>query len=256
MTSTGRVAAGCRHAEPTQRAKYGVDGGGIPFLVYGAALSILALTFVRQRHRRRGLATLVVSAAVAITGSAGSYFYSTGLGKRSIWTEILDVLALLGDEQVLDVGCGRGAVLMLAAHRVPMGKAVGVDVWRQRDQTGNRGITERKAVMEGVRDRVEVLDGDARELPFPDGSFDLVVSHLTLHNIRDAKERKVALREAVRVLRPGGRLRIVDLHARTYVEPLQDAGCLAVAVHRLDWRTWCGVPGHHLNLVDARVPVS
>jgi len=256
VTSTGHPAAGRRHAGPRLRAKYGVDGGVIPFLVYGAALTTLTLTFVRQRHRRRGLATLAVSAAVAMTGSAGSYFYSTGAGKRSIWTEILDALALRGDEQVLDVGCGRGAVLMLAAHRVPLGEAVGVDVWRQRDQTGNRQITERNAVLEGVRDRVEVLDGDARELPFPAGSFDLVVSSLTLHNIRDVDERKLALREAVRVLHPGGRLRIVDLHTRTYVEPLQDAGCLDVEVHRLDWRTWCGVPGHHLNLVEARVSVS
>ncbi len=256
MTSTQHAAARHHHAVPGPRAKYGVDGGVIPFLVYGAALTTLTLAFVQQRHRRSNLATLAASAAVAITSSAGSYFYSTGPGKRSIWTEILDALALRGDEQVLDIGCGRGAVLMLAAHRVPLGKAVGVDVWRQRDQTGSRQITERNAVVEGVRDRVEVLDGDARELPFPDGSFDLVVSNLTLHNIRDADERKVALREAVRVLRPGGRLRIVDLDSRTYVEPLQDAGCLDVEVHRLDWRTWCGVPGHHLDLVEARVSVS
>ena len=256
MTSTGHAAAGRRHAEPGLRARYGVDGGVIPFLVYGAALTVLTLIFARQRHHRGGLATLAVSAAVATAGSAGSYLYSTGPGKRSIWTEILDALALLGDEQVLDVGCGRGAVLMLAAHRVPSGKAVGIDIWRQRDQNGNRQITEHNAVVEGVHDRVEVLDGDARELPFPDSSFDLVVSNLTLHNIGNTDERKVALREAVRVLRPGGRLRIVDLHARTYVKPLQDAGCLDVAVHRLDWRTWCGVPGHHLNLVEARVSMN
>jgi len=104
-----------------------------------------------------------------------------------------------------------------------------------------------------VSDRVEVLDGDARELPFPDGSFDLVVSNLALHNIRDTDERAVALREAVRVLRPGGRLRIVDLNARSYVPPLRDAGCRDLEVHRLDWRTWCGVPGHHLDLVEALV---
>jgi len=143
VTSTGHAAAGHSQAEPRLRAKYGVDGGVIPFLVYEAALTILTLTFVRQRHRRRGLATIAVSAAVAMTGSAGSYFYSTGPGKRSIiWTEILDALALLGDKQVLDVGCARGAVLMLAAHSVPLGKAVGVDVWRQSDQTGNRQLQD------------------------------------------------------------------------------------------------------------------
>ena len=142
---------------------------------------------------------------------------------------------------------------MLAAHG-PEGKAVGVDVWRLRDQSGNtRTTTERNALVEGVCDRVDVLDGDARELPFPEGSFDLVVSNLALHNIRDADERTRALHEAVRVLRPEGRLRIVDLNAPAYVEPLRRARCLDVAVHRLDWRTWCGIPGHHLTLVEARV---
>ena len=254
VTSTGHSAVGHHLAAPGSRGKYGVDGGVIPFLVYGAALAALTLTFVQQRYRRRRLATLGGLAAVAISGSAGSYFYSTGRGKRSIWTEILDALALRGTERVLDIGCGRGAVLMLAARRVPEGKAVGVDVWRLRDQSGNnRAMTERNAVVEGVSDRVEVLDGDARELPFPDGSFDLVVSNLALHNIRDTDERTVALREAVRVLRPGGRLRIVDLNTRSYVQPLRDAGCRDLEVHRLDWRTWCGVPGHHLDLVEARV---
>ena len=128
MKSTGRSAAGRHLAVPGHRGKYGVDGGVVPFLVYGAALTALTLTFVWERRRRRSVATLAASAAVAVAASAGSYLYSTGPGKRSMWTEILDALGLRGNEQVLDVGCGRGAVLMLAAHGVPEGKAVGVDV--------------------------------------------------------------------------------------------------------------------------------
>jgi ubiquinone/menaquinone biosynthesis C-methylase UbiE len=193
---------------------------------------------------------------MAVTGSAASYFYSTGPGKRSTWAEVLDGLDLRGDEHVLDVGCGRGAVLMLAAHRVPKGKAVGVDLWRRRDQSGNsHAATERNAALEGVRDRVEVLDGDARDLPCPSGLFDLVVSNLTIHNIRHVDERKKALSEAVRVLRRGGRLRIVDFNADRYAEPLRDAGCVDVQVRRLDWRMWFGVPGL-AALVEARTPAD
>ena len=239
-----------------RRGKYGVDGGSITLFVYGGALSALAVTLFRQSRRGHGVPALLAgSAALAVVGSAVSYFYSTGPGKRSIWTEVLDELSLGGDEDVLDVGCGRGAVLMLAAQRIPQGRAVGVDVWRRIDQSGNSlAATERNAVLEGVDDRVDVYDGDARELPFRGGSFDLVMSNLTLHNIRDADERKEALDEVVRVLRPGGRLRIVDLHAEGYVGPLQDAGCVDIEVRRLDWRTWCGMPGHHLVLVEARTP--
>jgi ubiquinone/menaquinone biosynthesis C-methylase UbiE len=93
--------------------------------------------------------------------------------KRAIWTQLLDELGLRGDEHVLDVGCGRGAVLMLAARRVPAGRAVGAEVWRRRDQSGNsRAAAERNAAAEGVSDRVALADADARDLPFASASFD------------------------------------------------------------------------------------
>ena len=71
------------------------------------------------RHRRPGIARLAAVAGVAVAGSAASYLYSTGRGKRALWAELLDELSLRGEEQVLDVGCGRGAVLMLAAAGCP-----------------------------------------------------------------------------------------------------------------------------------------
>ena len=55
----------------------------------------------------------------------------------------LDELGLRGDERVLDIGCGRGAVLIAVAHRLPRGRAAGADIWQLRDQTGNsRAATE------------------------------------------------------------------------------------------------------------------
>ena len=155
------------------------------------------------------------------------------------------------------MGCGRGAVLMLAARRVPAGRAVGADVWRRRDQSGNsRAAAERNAAAEGVRDRVELVDADTRALPFASASFDVVVSSLAISNIREAGGRAQALREAMRVLRPGGRLRIVDDGADRYAAVLRDAGCTGVAVRQLDWRTWYGIPGHHVPLVAAARPAG
>jgi len=195
--------------------------------------------------------------AAAVLGVAAGYFYSTGPGKLSVWKELLDELDLRGDELVLDIGCGRGAVLISAAHRLPRGRATGADVWRLRDQTGNsRAAAERNAMAEGVSERVEVVDADARDLPFPPESFDVVLSNLTFNNIRGSEERARALREAVRVLRPGGRMRVVDERADRYAAVLQSAGCVDVEVRPLDWRTSFGLPGYHMTLVLAKKPVA
>jgi SAM-dependent methyltransferase len=199
-------------AGPSQRGRYGIDGGFAGLAVFGLVEAGLAGTVTwAVGHRQSAVAALAGVGGAVVAGSAASYLYSTGPGKRAIWAQLLDELGLRGDEHVLDVGCGRGAVLMLAARRLPAGRAVGADVWRRRDQSGNsRAATERNAVAEGVRDRVELVDADARDLPFASASFDLVVSSLALSNIRGADGRAQALREAARVLRPGGRLRIVD----------------------------------------------
>ena len=87
---------------------------------------------------------------MVVLAVAAGYFYSTGPGKLSVWKGLLDDLDLRGDEHVLDIGCGRGAVLISAAHRLPRGRATGADIWRLRDQTGNsQAAAERNAMVEG-----------------------------------------------------------------------------------------------------------
>jgi len=128
-------------------------------------------------------------------------------------------------------------------------------VWRRRDQSGNsRAAAERNAVTEGVRHQVELANADPHDLPFASASFDVVVSSLAISNIRGTDGRAQALREVVRVLRPGGRLRIVDQGADLYAAVLREAGCTGVAVRQLDWRTWYGLPGHHIPLISAARP--
>ena len=88
-----------------------------------------------------------------------------------------------GDETLLDLGCGRGAVLLAAAKLLPNGRAIGVDIWRA-DQTDNsQQNTLRNAELEGVADRVEVRTADITDLPFDDNSVDVIVSSLVVHNI-------------------------------------------------------------------------
>ena len=68
----------------------------------------------------------------------------------------------------------------------------------------------RNAEWEGVADRVEVQDGDAMEIPFANASFDVVLSSFCIHNIYEEMGRNKAITEIARVLKPGGRVVIID----------------------------------------------
>ena len=147
-----------------------------------------------------------------------SFLWTTRRGKFVVWDALLASLALRGDERLLDVGCGRGMVLLLAAQRLQSGRAVGVDLWSTTDQSGNsEQTTLRNAELEGVRDRIELHTADMRRLPFADASFDVITSSLAIHNIRDAQGREQALAEMLRVLKANGTILIADiLHTDRY----------------------------------------
>jgi ubiquinone/menaquinone biosynthesis C-methylase UbiE len=182
-------------------------------------------------------------AAVVMAAVTAYYLHFTLRGKFLVWAELLDQLDLRGDERILDLGCGRGAVQLMAAQHLTTGRAVGVDLWRRADQSGNSAeAARRNAVAEGVADRVELHTGDMTVLPFENDSFDVVVSSLAIHNIPWRAGREKAIDEAVRVLRPGGRLLIADVRAtRQYQLRLAKLGMADVARPELGWRFWwCG----------------
>lgn len=168
-----------------------------------------------------GLADLVLG-----FGMAGLMTYSSKVGKVRVRERLLDGLRLRGDEDVLDLGCGSGLMLLGAAERAPAGTATGVDVWRSRDQAGSsRAQCMANAQRVGVADRVRLIDGDMTDLPFPESSFDLVLACLSVHNLHPSSRRERAMLEAVRVLRPGGRIAVVDIYGtKTYLSVLVAAG--------------------------------
>jgi SAM-dependent methyltransferase len=216
------VPAEARPPEPS----YGIDAPGtvLTFTVLGV-VTFFGSTFAAAGNTP-GLVVAFLVAMVVTGGTAAFMVYSSVRGKKRLWARTLDELQLAGDERTLDVGCGRGLVLVETARRVTSGHSTGIDIWRSKDQSGNsRSVTEANAAAIGAADRVDVRDGDMRELPFADASFDLVTAGLAIHNIGDKAGREQAAREIARVLAPGGRAVIVDL-ARTaeYEAVLRDAG--------------------------------
>jgi arsenite methyltransferase len=195
-------------------------------------------------------------AAVVVLAFAGCGLYASRRGKFVVWAELLDQLRLRGDERILDLGCGRGAVLLMAAQHLTTGRAVGVDIWSRRDQSGNHAeATRRNAAAEGVADRVDLHTADMTALPFADDSFDLIVSNLAIHNIKGRAGRYQAIEEAVRVLCPGGRLMIADLSGtREYCTHLARLGMIDTARRSLGWRLWWSGPWRPTRLVTATKP--
>lgn len=244
------------------RGEYGVDGSFHRVSARTQALGIGAVAVglagwagISWACGRLLWAALAAVSSAGIAANALLYIYATRAGKFVAWDRVLRDLGLAGDETVLDLGCGRGAVLLAAAKRLPRGRAIGVDLW-QADQTDNsRQATLANAAVEGVADRVEVRTGDMTALPLADGSVDVVVSNLAIHNIDGHAGRRRALDEAVRVLRPGGRLAIADLwETRRHADRLRDLGWRDVRRRNLGWRMWYGGPWFATRLVTATKP--
>jgi arsenite methyltransferase len=130
--------------------------------------------------------------------------WQSRIGKVRERERHLGKLKWSGNEQVVDVGCGRGLMLIGAAKRLTTGRATGIDIWRSEDLAGNDpAATLENARIEGVRDRVQVKTADMRELPFEANSVDVVVSCAAIHNLNAATDRANAIAEIARVLKPG-----------------------------------------------------
>jgi arsenite methyltransferase len=133
-----------------RRGSYGIDAPFAPALLAFLAALEFAVAAISGK-------VWPLLAALFLLAFLGFYLYTTLRGKFVVWAELLDQLNLRGDERILDLGCGRGAVLLMAAQHLTTGRAVGVDLWRSVDQSGNSAeATRRNAIAEGVADRVEL----------------------------------------------------------------------------------------------------
>lgn len=214
------------------KADYGIDAPAlIRNLAIGGTIGVVAGLSPYLMFPRRPIAGTIVSIVGLVSGllmlvTVGLMMWSSKSGKLRQRERLIDTVGLLGNENVLDVGCGRGLLLNGMARRLSEGKSFGIDIWRNVDQSGNSPeATLANAKAEEVADRVEIRTADMRDLPFPDKSMDVVVSSLAIHNVPDRDGRAKAIREIVRVLKPKGRLAIQDIrNTDEYAKTLKDFG--------------------------------
>ena len=225
-----------------QKPDYGIDAPGVirNLALIGLLLFIACAPshWGPLRFSANLRLTMLVTGIICEVEAALMVLYAK-VGKFSHRERMLAIVQWKGSERVLDVGTGRGLLMIGAAKKLTTGKSVGIDIWNASDLSGNAmENTLRNAELEGMKDKIELLSEDAQKMSFRDASFDVVVSNLCIHNIPTAEGRVRACQEIARVLKPGGVAVISDFkNTAAYQKTFQDSG-LNADRSGLDLRTF------------------
>ena len=157
-------------------------------------------------------------------------------------------------ETVLDLGSGGGIDVLLSARRVgPTGKAYGLDMTDEMLALANEN--KRKSGVENV----EFLKGEIENIPLPDNSVDVIISNCVI-NLSADKDK--VLREAFRVLKPGGRFAVSDVVTRGEMLPeirqsvLLWVGCIAGALEENEYRSKLAAPDSSRSRLSPRASIA
>jgi ubiquinone/menaquinone biosynthesis C-methylase UbiE len=117
-------------------------------------------------------------------------------------TLLLERASIKSNDRVLDLGCGSGTLAIMAKRSVPSAEVIGLDA-----DDEILSMARQKAQQENMAVRFDI--GMTFKLPYPDSSFDRVLSSIMIHHLKTADKERTA-REIFRVLKPGGQMHILD----------------------------------------------
>src|SRR4051794_33710870 len=159
-------------ANAVRRPDYGLDAPPVVYTFAGGGVAGVLLIVAGVFFSFWPITVLGVIWLVSGLPTAIAMVFSSRVGKIKLRDRLLTEQRLHPAADSLDLGCGRGLMLLGAAARAPLGTATGIDLWRAGDQGGtSRANCLENARRLGVADRVTLVDGDMSALPFPDESF-------------------------------------------------------------------------------------
>lgn len=245
-----------------RRGNYGVDTPVVPAIQAFLALVMLQIGYTKIGRDNDSQGWWLIGSGGLLLGIALLYLHASRRGKFRVWSRALGELNLTGTEAALDLNCQRGVVTTLVAARLTTGKVLGVDTWSRRSMLmSSRGgaedqIARRNGEAEGVADRCEWKQADVRSLNLDGNRYDLVVSGMGIGVLPTSEQRRLAIDEAVRVTKPGGRLLVADIrHTAAYAARLRELGC-QVSTRAAGWEAWYGGPWLSTTLISATKPLS
>ena len=213
----------------SNKTNYGIDAPGVirNLFLFGVALvaSSLLVPVFKIAGSTVDISWFMWPGFVFLGESILMIIYAL-YGKFAHRDRMLRLVEWRGDEQVLDVGTGKGLLMIGAAKKLTTGIATGIDIWNAEDLSGNNVENAlNNAELEGATDRIIIKNENAMKMSFPDNSFDVVLSNLCLHNIYHKYGREAACKEIARVLKPGGMAIISDYkHTKEYKRIFDQAG--------------------------------
>ena len=216
-------------ASPLKKGKYGIDAPGVirNLALAGVICGIGPIFFPLIRIGPVTIDTTGLEWTGAFCSLAAILMLVYSLyGKFKHSEKMLNMITWTGNEQVLDIGTGKGLLMIGAAKRLSTGKATGIDIWNAEDLTGNNVENAlNNAAAEGVKDKIEIKNENAMSMSFGDDTFDVILSNMCIHNIYNKQGRKTACKEIGRVLKKGGTAIIADWrHVREYRKNFEEIG--------------------------------
>ena len=172
------------------------------------ALIFLPLRFIY----RLTMTILFVLTLVSFLFPLYSYMMFSQKGGKiqgKVYNLIVQSLGINVKGKILDIGSGNGVLAVKLAQQNSGAEVLGMDYWGK-DWEYSRSVCEKNAQIGNVENRMRFQKGDAAALEFAAGTFDAATSNLTFHEVKSVADKREVVREALRVVKPGGAFAFVD----------------------------------------------